>query len=471
MIFRKNILIFANIITNIVILFTSCYLNLLPLNEWYLTFAVISLIQLSVNLYTLIKLENNFFSLTVLFLIFSYITHLGILVLYGFDIDIYLPWDPLTAITSASFKTASYYTIFSNSFLAFGMYFILYCRNNSPDNSQVVNINEEKELFLSRTIGKILILIGIFPMLYIDIKRMILYKTGGYLATYNFGTNGFVSVIARMTEIGIMMLLIGSRRNKRKAISIIVVVLLYQCIIIFTGNRGRPIMFSITILFIYFNFIKSIKFKDIFKIGLFAYFAGFLLTYIGQIRSISAKNINLYIGLAKSSFIEFSPFKILAEFGMTIITLARSIQLVDSTNNIQFGSTYILSAFTMFPNIHGALFQIINKAVFVNSWPIDLRRFLGGSYLGEIYWNFGKYSFILVFFIGVLIAFISNRISKLFSEKKYVYMSIFLILFPNLLWWVRDYFTSMVREFTWISIFILILYDILIKKINNEDIQ
>jgi len=463
---RKIILILSNIFLNISIIFISYIMKSLPLEKWYLYFAVLSLIQLFVNLYTIIKLEQNFFSLTTLFLIFSYITHLGSLPIFGFGSKVSLPWNPLNTITTDYFREACYFTVLAQSFLTFGMCYMLWKRKNRLIYTQktITNTDENKELYLARTIGIILIIIGIIPMLYIDINRIILYRTGGYLATFNIGTRGFVSTIGRMTEIGIMMILIGNKRNKKKAIFIIFITLLYQSIIIFTGNRGRPVMFTITIIFIYFNFIKTIKFNDLFKMGIFSYFIGILLTFIGQIRSYSINNINTYIELAKKSFIEFSPFKILAEFCMTIITLGRSIEFIDHTQNIQYGSTYLASLYTILPNIGGMLIPVINKAIYVYNWPDDVKLGLGGSYLGEIYWNFGNFSFFLTFFIGMFLAFISNQIYKFYLEKKYIFLSIYLILFPNLLWWIRDYFMSMVREFVWISIFILILYNILNKK-------
>jgi hypothetical protein len=157
-------------------------------------------------------------------------------------------------------------------------------------------------------------------MLYIDINKILLYMAGGYLATYNLGTSGFLTTVARMTEIGALMLLVGNKNHKKRAFFIVCIILLYQCIIIFTGNRGRAVMYSITVLFVYFNMVKQIRIKDILKISVLAYISGALLTFIGRIRGLANVSSFSYIELLKRSFTEFSPFKILAATKPAIFT-------------------------------------------------------------------------------------------------------------------------------------------------------
>lgn len=458
------LIILSNMIINAFILIISLYIESISFDQWLLPFAILSLVQLFVNLFTVFNLEGKLFSLSILFLIFSFVTHLGILVIFGLKINIIIPWDPLISITRESFKEACYFTVFCHSFLTFGMCLVLRKRKKNIKLFTPFK-DENRELHLARRIGTVLIIIGLLPMLYIDINRVLLYITGNYLSTYDLTVNGFVVTVGRMTEIGIIMLLIGNKKNKVKAKLILLITLFYEGIIMFTGNRGRPVMYLITIFFVYYNLIKEIKFIQFIKMLIYLYISGFLLTFIGQIRVIAISFDNAFELLSKS-FVEFSIFKVLAEFGITVITLGHSLVLFPETRAFQLGTNYLVSLLTIFPNIGGFLKPILDKMVYIYNWPLSIKMNLGGSYLGELYYSFGKFSYVFAMLVGMMIAFVSNQINKNLVQKRYISLTIYLILFPNLLWWVRDYFGDMVREFVWISLFIILLSKLFKNKIN-----
>lgn len=466
-VYNNVLLILSNVIVNTIIISMSLFIKEMQFEVWLLPFAILSLIQLFMNVMTIVNLEKKFFSLTTLFLIFSFVTHLGILIIFGFKIDIALPWDPLISITPNVFKEACYFTVICHAFLTFGMCLVLSkrkkCINSEQQKDKIEH--EKRELYLAKKVGITLFILGICPMLYIDINRIMLYMNGNYVSTYEVGVNGFVIIIARMAEIGAMLLLIGNHKNKKKSQFIIFLILVYQSLILYTGNRGRPVMYILVIFFIYYNFIKGIKFKEFINIAIVLYFVGFLLTFIGQVRMLSIDNVNALLDVFGKSFLEFSIFKILAEFGVTIITLGYSLVFFPSLIPFQIGTNYLASFLTIFPNINGILFPIVNKTIYIYNWPSNVRVNLGGSYLGELYYSFGSFSFIFAIFIGMMVAFVSNQINKYIAEKKYVKLSIYLILFINLLWWIRNYFGDMVRECVWISLIIIILYKIFNNKI------
>ncbi|QNK48152.1 O-antigen polysaccharide polymerase Wzy [Brevibacterium sp. PAMC23299] len=462
--YTKPFLITCNLILNTIILLLALKIKLFTFETWLFPFTMLSLVQLFINLITISKLEKRFLSLTNLFLIFSYITHMGILVIFGFKIDIELPWNPLVSITKDTFKDACSFAVLCHAFLTFGMCIVLFKRKTYHLGSNSTNFKEENsQLYIARMIGFILVLIGIVPMLYIDISRVILFISGNYLDTYKVGVNGFVVIISRFAEIGAIMLLIGNYKDKKKAHFILFIIVIYESIVMFTGNRGRPIMFLLTIFFIYNNLIKRVGFKQFINSVAVVYLLGFLLTFIGQIRMLSIKDFATIADLFKKSFMEFSIFKILADFGATIISLGYSLVFFPQTASFQLGSNYLVSLLTIFPNVGGLLAPIINKTVYINNWPANYREFLGGSYLGELYYSFGDFSFIFAVLIGMFIAFISNKVQESIIVKNYVSLSIYLILFPNILWWTRNYFVGMVREFVWIAVVILILYSIISK--------
>lgn len=141
-------------------------------------------------------------------------------VIFGFDINVELPWDPLLSITKDTFREASYFAIFCHAFLTFGMCTVLYKRRTFKVCGEEKDLVEERtrQLKLLRSVGMICVLVGIIPMLYIDLSRVMLYMNGDYLDTYKVGVNGFIVIISRFTEIGAVMLLIGNHKNKKEQV-------------------------------------------------------------------------------------------------------------------------------------------------------------------------------------------------------------------------------------------------------------
>lgn len=456
----NSLLIIFNLLINIVILALALYISDIPFQKWVSPFAILALFQLVINIGTIKKLEGKFFSLTIIFLIFSFITHLGIVFLMGFKIDVDLPWNPLSTISVEMFKDASYFTLFSHMFLTFGMAIILIIKRKPATAIRIIdNENETIVLQLTKNIGFLLFIIGLVPMLFIDISKAVLYMNGNYLDTFQIGVPSMVYLIAGFSDIGIMMLLIGNKNNKRKVLFLLLLATLYKSTLMFSGGRGEPILFLLTLYFIYFKFLKTNKMKTrqvIYNL-IFIYVVGFLLTFISQIRMMSINNFQTLLDLAKESFVDFSPFAVIAEFGSTVITLGIAIDYFSSNGDYQYGLNYLYALLNIFPNIGGVLDFTTLKTIYVYNYPVYLRTFLGGSYLGELYYSFGYIGGVLVAFVGGGIGYISLKIEELFAKKQFIQFSIVLILFPHLLWWTRAYFVDMVREFVWISISIILL--------------
>lgn len=119
--------------------------------------------------------------------------------------------------------------------------------------------NENNQLALTRNIGTILLFAGLLPMLYIDINKIILYANGNYLDTFQLGIPSFLYIIASFSDIGIIMLLIGNKSNNSKVLLLLILVTIYKGALMFTGSRGEPILYLLTLYFIYYNFIKIKK--------------------------------------------------------------------------------------------------------------------------------------------------------------------------------------------------------------------
>lgn len=121
----------------------------------------------------------------------------------------------------------------------------------------------------------------------------------------------------------------------------------------------------------------------------------------------------------------------------------------------------------IFPNIFGILDSFKNSFIFVYNFPPSYRFALGGSYLGELYFNFEDISCILTIligiFIGIVIGILDKKILECIKKDSMIELSIYIIIFINILSWIRGYFADMVRETIWTSLLIYIIY-ILVKN-------
>ena len=126
--YLKVMLLLFNITFNILVLFTAVLIKDMSFEQWLFSFALLSLVQLLVNIITVSKLEKAFF-FNNLISNFSYITHLGMVVIFGFDINVELPWDPLLSITKDTFREASYFAIFVMHFNIWNVYGIIQKEN------------------------------------------------------------------------------------------------------------------------------------------------------------------------------------------------------------------------------------------------------------------------------------------------------------------------------------------------------
>lgn len=458
-------------ILNPMIYLFSFYIEQLYYEDWLIPFSLAALVQLFLSVLLFSKLGKGFFNLINLFILFTFVTHLGMQFIFAFKVKVAIPWSPLDLMSVELFMKSCGTALRFQIILAMGIFFKLFIDRekkvyNEESNRQGKNL--ETNLKKIRLFGIILLLIGLIPMLYLDYNRIILYINGNYLNTYSGNSFGFITTISRFAEIGIIMLLIGNKNNIGKANLIIVITILYQMMVIFTGHRGRSVLFLLSIFFVYFNLIKTIKFKTVLIGTISSYLFLFILTFIGKIRLLSIKDFNS-ISLAFSTHLsDFTIFKLFTDFGITIVTLGYAIDFYPDNMPYQLGLTYIMSLFTVFPNIGGFIEPFLEKANFVLNWPLHMRTGLGGSYLGEIYSNFGLFSYAIVFILGYFIAYISQKIYETIRLHEYSKLSFYLVIFPNLLWWTRDYFTGFVREVIWIGVAILFLNIIFKSKVRKE---
>lgn len=429
------------------------------------TFIVIA--QLIVNIIILVKLGYKLYSLPVLFIMFSFLFHCSHLFLITFNINVERPFDSTVLVDDNIFRSAIIFTIFVQMGIMVG---VLLVNLKKKSIIKKINFNSMEEKQRIYFIGIILFIVGIIPKLYIDLSRIILYAQGNYLSTYEINVSGIISTISNFSEYGIMLLLIGKSENKKFCNKVLIFTIIYQGIIMMTGNRGRAVVFILSLVFIYMSLINKINWKIITKYCVLGYFSIIMLNFVGDLRMAEINDFKSSIELFKHSITNSPIFSFMAEFGATIITVCYSFMFFPSYVSFSGGYNYLLGLLTVLPNIGGMVTKFSNQLIFINNFPANYKAFLGGSYIGELYYSFGMYGIMVAVFEGCLLALIANSMIKSLRNENWLMLACLLVLFPNILWSIRSYFSGMVRECVWTIIFIQIV-NFILKTYNNKSVK
>lgn len=462
---RKNKQYIVGIL--IQILFSIVCVIILSITDNLLTIAIVAILQLFVHILVLLKNFNlKVFSIPIIFIVFTFLTHLGHLPLNAFNINEHIPsfFDVINIVAENVYLNAIKFVIYSQTFLVFGIMVYL-----MSFNKEKYDINNHKEIIERKVvlkIGKIFFALGIFPGLYVDISKIILYLSGGYLNTYLLDTNGILYFFSNMWKFGIIMILIGIQDKITKVKIVYLASLIYLTIIMVSGNRLSSIMFILTITYIYFHVILKGKVKRPLFYCLIGYLLLVLVNFIGSYRNISFDQIELVTSLSKA-FMSSALFDAMGEFGVTMISLCYSIMFFPAEISYGYGATYPLGFVTIIPNLLGMYDSIINHLIYVYNFPLGYVEALGGSYLGELYYNFGTIGIFFTLFIGMYIMFIEAKLRDSIKNRKWLVTIIYVSVVPFIFMWTRGYFKDLIRIFVWQYILIKLFYFYYLNKNTN----
>lgn len=288
-----------------------------------------------------------------------------------------------------------------------------------------VNINQKWSDKSYRNIGLMVLLISLPLRIYTDTTRIGLGQQYDYLATFDFQLNGYLSMLADLYIVGVVLLMIYFRHKKVVSSLLLVSTSTYLLFSMTSGSRGMA-MINIVILFFIYN-LCVYKFKKITLAALMiaGIIMGSYLTSIGLNRIADTPAIDGDKDIAA---------RFLQEFGGTQLTMILAMDRMD-TSAPTYGSTYIASLATILPNISPSIDNYIKE----NNFQLKLNYpTIGGSYLAELYYNFGQLSCLIAFVIGYLLSRFERLMLSLKDNHKYILFAIMVLMARQALWWLRD---------------------------------
>ena len=447
--------IFIQAVINFIIWLVTVGINLSQDNR--ILFAILATIQLLVNIYLMHKIGVRIFSFSCLFVIFNYIFHFGEILLYSIGQEDYNVWNVFDKAHSImDYNTAAILCLWVSGFTVTGILFAYRFRDATSIGSILPMEDVDTQISKVFNMGLILFLICAIPTIVQQVNRVSYVLEGGkYLETRTLDAQlGFFEVFTRFFPFAIMMLLIGAQQNKMLAKTIYILAVAYECICMISGNRSLQIIGILIYSYIYFNTASKITLKKLILIGCIGYVGLAVLNVIMRIRNFGATNFDV-IELISDGIKEMPIFAVIGEFGGTLLTVEFSVHDFPDFVPFKYGISYLAGLTSIYPNTGGLLpSQVIKEYVYMYSFATNTMKYtLGGSYIGELFVNFGWLSIVLSVFVGVFIGKTCKKLQNCFIAGNWISIVPLLPIFYFGLLWVRGYFYSFIFTSFWLLIF------------------
>lgn len=395
-------------------------------------------------------------SIPNIFAFFSLMFHCGQLIKEGFNIEgtVPLPFeyygDAMTIQKSFTFFLLSQ-TVY---FIAVGI---------SCGKLQKEKKVNQRQADVS-VYGKILVLIGVIPRLYIDILSLVGARANGYEGVYSIYFPQAIQSIAFFFDAGLFFLLYA-QTDRRKQKFYLVAVIVYKCIMMSTGARQDKVAFLLVWLYVYFFIINKITVKKL-ALLVVVCIAGFMfISAIGTIRVNDTVSLSQTLSLLQSGTMNNVIGGALGEFGSAFDTLEVAIKYTPSEIPFGWGKSYVAGLLSIIPLLVNQIPSLAKAVMFVNQLPKHVTFALGGSFLGELFYNFSWFGIIGSSVVGAFITKLHNGIVD-DSSCDIFYKAWYSILATAMILFVRGYFTDMMQKLVWTYIAIYIIRMYLAKRRN-----
>ena len=224
-----------------------------------------------------------------------------------------------------------------------------------------------------------------------------------------------------------------------------------------TGARQERIAFLIIWVFIFFYVSKKMRLRNVFIMTILAVLGILLVNSIGVIRASSSISISEVFGAMFSSDSSNILGNMLGEFGSALTTLAVTVKQVPIACSWGYGDSYLAGILSIVPTLATRL-GFGDATMYISK--LSGVTYFGGSYLGELYYNFSWLGSLVCIVIGIIVSRAQSYIYATDTDgnitKKGVFAAIVMI---SLILFVRGYFTDMVQKLVWTWVLLYFVND------------
>lgn len=433
-------------------------------NNWIMSFFIVCILSLIVQICILKKLNIKLFSLTGMFLVFSYLFHFGQVPLYCINYDFkilnLLTWGGSTLLCKAL-----EYSLFICLMMFVG---VILTAKKTYIGKASLNVNTDLQLSDTnnlKRIGFVLLALTLPIELYLKILLFVKGTTYGYLQVFSNPASGVSTYFGSLYLVAVFLLMIAYKDKIIIAKAIYILTFLLNSIYMLSGSRSTPLITILIISFFYIRCVSKFSFKLVLKVVIGGLLLLFLLNVIRDFRTEGINNFNIFRNYNNNIFLSF-----FEEMGSTLYSVIIPIKNVSEP---ALGATYLKAFSEILINFGGTLNNWVYSSRYMNNF-YGLSGY-GGSFIGELYYNFLQYGIFVSPLIGIFINSISNKIEKSIELEKYYDIAMLFPVFSAAIWWNRDYFASFIRPLFWTYFIIWLLKQLLLKKVakvtKNNDLK
>lgn len=412
-----------------------------------------------------LAIEKDLISIYVFFMLFSVLFYLGqpIAFLLGADnssLNVYsIKLYPYSLLNETLvFVLISYMLIHLGAVIA---------KNTSNNIIKIEQSNKDYSNSMN-LIGIALLLVSIIPTVILIINSIKAVLAKGYIGLFT-STNtiavngGLLGVTAGFFIPSLYLLLIANSNKKTQRRLLTIIFFLYIIVVFMLGRRGENSIYILGYILIWHNMVKPLKGKKLFQIIMVGVLMVFILSIISQARAYlntgnlgdvvanSILNINL-VGMLRDVF---------SEFGMTLLVPATIIDKVPEVIPFYHGKTVVNFFLVLIPNIFwetnpglidGTLENLVSP--FIRHGTVGG---IGGSFLAEIYYNIGYFSYLFLPIYGIILAQLTKLLDFRSCNKNKLKFYFSIYMFTNVLWIIRSEILTSGKEILYFALFPIVL--------------
>ena len=453
---KKKMTIVLLSILELILFLVASQINTHHFDNWMFGMAVMIMFTIVSDIICMMRLNIKLYSPAAMFVFMLFLFNFGQVFLNAFFKNYFYRYEN---VFSPYFRDKSIETL-RFCYIIIQLIFLSIIIQRKEKRYHSISIDTVDEIKKVRYIGIIISCASIPTWIYsiVYTYRISLIKTS-YVAT-SVNINGMVRSISYFITIGFSLLIIGNSQNERRMKKIFLIEAGALVLSMITGGR----LFSVACLCVIFYVYKKCEGRTSGKGVLKTLIIGFF--FIGLVTSISNLRLNEAITIKNVSrdFVHNginSVLYALEEFGGTFKTTLKIFQQVPAEIAFANGVTYFKSFITVFPTISPEMHKIYQESIFL--YYLRNVASMGGSFIGELYFNYGYFAFVFAIIIGLIIGKITDITDELLSCKEYYKFSFYIMIILGMYLWIRGYFVEMIRGPIWGAIIIYITRIIFVR--------
>ncbi len=410
------------------------------------------------------KIDGRYLNFSSVFMLVLFVFNFGQLILYTFFHAVYshirflVLFNPAEALYG--FKIIN---------LAFSMISVGLLLGSSAKSKADLLTKKKTDRYNWYKFALILIILTFPVKLFIDAKSILISLTESGEAA-RLWVNTFPNVLlyyGKISLVGFALLLVLNKDLRKKTI-LLFLIEGYILLAMVSGIRSENVGYLLVFAFLYvITSTRKLKLGRAIVCGLMAVVVLSFIVATGEYRNATNKSFSGFMNIVWQYLTEKNVvFSLLDTLGDTGYTALCVINKWLPKYEPSYGKSYYLGIFAIIPNIPGVT-DLPGRLTTESCFALQLQRKgtlsqgylnIGGSMIGEFFFNFGIFGgTIVALIVGIIIGKVSINIKNALANDNYYQLIKYVPIMFVCIYWVRSYFGGGIREAVWGPLFCLLL--------------